>query len=120
MAFKMLERSTYALESYMPGNSDTVFVSRLVTMFSSEMQLTWHLGWQHPQRIESLKQSRACLKLISQHPLSDLKYGKVLTGKTQVVVFTINSDVLQVPSAELLDSILNSGHTLSGCSGRVG
>jgi hypothetical protein len=45
------------------------------------------------------------------------KEGKKLTGKTFVIVFTVNRDVLKMTSTKLLDSILDSCHSLSGCSG---
>jgi hypothetical protein len=44
----------------------------------------------------------------------------VLTGKTLVVVLSVNGNVFQVLLLELLDRILDGGHTLARCSRSLG
>lgn len=46
--------------------------------------------------------------------------GLVFTGKTLVVVLTVNGNVLQVLLLELLDGILDRGHSLAGSSHGLG
>lgn len=46
--------------------------------------------------------------------------GLVLAGQSQVVVFTVNGNVLHVSLAHLLDSVLDGLHTLARCSSELG
>jgi hypothetical protein len=44
----------------------------------------------------------------------------VLAGQSQVIVFTVDGNVLHVSLAHLLDGVLDRLHTLAGCSGELG
>lgn len=44
----------------------------------------------------------------------------MLAGQPQVIIFTVDSDMFKVLLFQLLDGILDSSHTLTGCSHVLG